>query len=362
MTRTVITTSDAKAVKRWSAKLVTEVQKKSYFARKFIGEDENSIIQRKSDLEGDAGDKVSFDLSVTLRGRPTVGDDRLLGNEENLRFFTDEVYIDQTRKSVSAGGKMTRKRTLHNLREVALARLSDYWKQYMDELFFIYLSGARGINEDFLEPTSWTGHAGNAITPPDTGHLFYGGNATQKSDVDSGDKLTRNNIENIVAEARMMRSLDPSTANMCPVMTSGEGRYVLVMTPHQERDLRVSDSAGWLEIQKAAASAEGRDNPIFKGGLGMINNVVLHSHESVIRFNDYGAGSVEAARALFLGKQAGVVAFGMAGGLTFPWEEELIDFKNEPIFGSGTIIGVKKTRFNSKDFGVIAIDTASAPL
>ncbi|MBS4049849.1 MAG: DUF4043 family protein [Methylomonas sp.] len=52
----------------------------------------------------------------------------------------------------------------------------------------------------------------------------------------------------------------------------------------------------------------------------------------------------------------------MAGGLTFPWEEELIDFKNEPIFGSGTIIGVKKTRFNSKDFGVIAIDTASAPL
>lgn len=90
MTRTVITTSDAKTVKRWSAKLVTEVQKKSYFARKFIGEDENSIIQRKSDLEGDAGDKISFDLSVTLRGRPTVGDARLLGNEENLRFFTDE--------------------------------------------------------------------------------------------------------------------------------------------------------------------------------------------------------------------------------------------------------------------------------
>jgi N4-gp56 family major capsid protein len=125
--------------------------------------------------------------------------------------------------------------------------------------------------------------------------------------------------------------------------------------------MRVASAPGWLDIQKAAAAAEGRKNPIFLGGLGMINNIVLHSHESVIRFSDYGAGTnVAAARALFLSRQAAVVAYGTAGGLRYSWKEEEDDYGNEPTIVAGTIIGVKKTRFNNRDFGVIAIDTASA--
>jgi N4-gp56 family major capsid protein len=59
-------------------------------------------------------------------------------------------------------------------------------------------------------------------------------------------------------------------------------------------------TGGWLDIQKAAAAAEGNKNPIFQGTLGMYNDVVLHKHRNVIRFNDYGAGgNVNAARALF---------------------------------------------------------------
>lgn len=93
----------------------------------------------------------------------------------------------------------------------------------------------------------------------------------------------------------------------------------------------------------------------------MINNVVLHSHEGVIRFNDYGAGgNIPAARALFLARQAAVIAYGTAGGLRFTWKEEIDDFGNEPTVAAGTIIGVKKTRFNNRDFGVISVDTASA--
>ena len=131
------------------------------------------------------------------------------------------------------------------------------------------------------------------------------------------------------------------------------------MSPFQEHTLRTeTGNAGWLEIQKAAATAEGRNSPIFKGGLGMINNAVLHSHESVIRFNDYGAGlNLPAARAMFLGRQAGVVAYGTAGGLRFTWKEEMDDYDNEPTVVAGTIIGVKKTRFNNRDFGAMALDT-----
>ena len=255
---------------------------------------------------------------------------------------------------------MTRKRTDHDLRTVAKDRLSDYWAQYIDELFFIYLSGARGINEDFIEDEEWTGHAGNPIHPPDTGHILFGGSATSKATITATDKMSRILIERAATRTRMMKAEDPKQVSMMPVSIDGEPHYVCLMSPFQEHDLRTADAGGWLEIQKAAVTAEGRNNPIFKGGLGMINNIVLHSHESVIRFDDYGAGGdVKAARALVMGRQAGVVAHGTAGATTFSWKEEVDDYGNEPVVAAGTIIGVSKTRFNGKDFGVLALDTAA---
>lgn len=360
MGQTVIPFGDPKAQKKWSGQLFVETTKKSYWER-FIDTSENSVIQRKTELESDAGDRISFDLSVQLRGGVTKGDDRLKGNEEALRFYTDEVIIDQMRKSVSAGGKMTRKRTAHDLRRVAKDRLSEYWALYIDELTFIYMSGARGINEDFIEGTDFTGFAGNQLRAPDSQHLMFGGSAQSKATLQASDKMTRELIERASNKAKMLRARDPKTANMLPVSVDSEKHFVLVMSPDQEYDLRTEQGAqGWLEIQKAAAAAEGRKSPIFQGGLGMINNIVLHSHESVIRFKDYGAGqNIAAARALFLGRQAAVVAYGSAGGLRYTWVEETDDFGNEPTVAAGTILGISKTRFNNRDFGVMSIDTAA---
>jgi N4-gp56 family major capsid protein len=360
--RTTIPFGSPLAVKKWSASLFVETLAKSYFERKFISTSQNSIIQRLTDLEAGPGDTISFDLSIQLRGKPTYGDERIEGKEENLKFYTDEVFIDQIRHPVSAGGRMTRKRTAHDLRKTARDRLSDYWAAFMDQMIFIYLSGARGINEDFIEDTAWAGFADNPLQTPDANHVLYGGAATSYATITSDDTFDRSLVENAVVAARMMRALNPTLANMLPVTIGGEAHYVTVMSTFSEHDLRVSsDTNGWMEIQKAAAAHEGRNNPIFKGGLGLINNVILHSHEAAIRFNDAGAGSnVPASRALFMGRQAGVVAYGTKGGMRFDWQEDTKDYGNEPTVAAGTIIGVKKTRFNSNDFGVLALDTAAA--
>ncbi len=293
--------------------------------------------------------------------RSSYGDARAEGKEEQLKFFTDQVLIDQVRHPVSAGGKMSRKRTSHDMRSIAKERLGDYFSRLMDEFFFVYLSGARGINQDFIEDTTWTGHAGNAIQAPDATHILYGGDATSKATVSSNDTMSRVLIERAAVKASMMQAQDPTIANMVPVMIEGEEHYVCLMSPFQAYDLRTEAGAGgWLEIQKAAAAAEGKNNPIFKGGEGLINNVVLHKHRNVIRFSDYGADSLQnAARALFMGAQAAVVAYGTNGGMRYTWEEEMKDYGNEPTVLAGTILGMKKTRFNSKDFGLISIDTYS---
>lgn len=361
MSQTVIPWGDPKAQKKWSANLAVDTVKKSYFEQRFVGTSDNSIIQRKTDLESGPGDRVSFDLAVQLRGQPTFGDARLEGKEENQKFYTDEVAIDQVRHAVSAGGRMTRKRVAHDLRATAKARLADYFAKLHDELFFMYLSGARGINQDFTLPTTFAGFAGNAFQTPDDGHHMYGGDAESLATLTSADTMSRGLIERAKVKANMLQALDPEQANMVPVTVGAGEHYVMLMSEFQAYDLRMAvGDSGWLEIQKAAAAAEGKNNPLFRGGLGMINGVILHAHRNVIRLNGGADGSVPVSRALFLGRQAAVVAYGTKGGLRYSWKEELKDYENEPTVASGFIGGIKKTRFNGKDFGVITIDTAAA--
>lgn len=360
MSQTTIPWGDPKAQKAWSTSLSVDQVKKAYFEKKFIGTDENSIIQRKTELETGPGDRVSFDLSVQLRGEATEGDARLEGKEESQRFYTDEVVIDQARHAVSAGGQMTRKRTNINLRTNARRLLSDYWARFFDEMLFVYLSGSRGINKDFLFPLNWQGRASNAIQAPDIDHVMYGGAATSKATITVNDKMNRALIERAQVKATMLQAQNPEAANMGPVSIDGEEHYVCLMNPFQAHDLRMATGTEWLDVQKAAAAAEGRNNPIFKGGLGMIKNVVLHEHRNGVRFNDYGVGvNIDAGRALFMGRQAGVVAYGTQGDLRWSWKETMKDYDNEPAVAAGAIFGAKKTRFNGMDFGLLSLDTAA---
>jgi len=94
----------------------------------------------------------------------------------------------------------------------------------------------------------------------------------------------------------------------------------------------------------------------------MYNNVVLHKHKAVIRFNDYGAGgNVEAARSLFLGEQALSMAYGSPGtGLRFDWHEETRDNGNILIISTYGMFGINKVVFNGLDYGIMAYDTAAA--
>lgn len=369
MAVTTIGVGDAKAVKRYALGLAVDVGKKAYFNKKFMGEgvDSPTPIQTLPYLENEAGDEISYDLSMQLKMKPIQGDNTLRGKEEDLKFYTDTMKIDQMRGGVNTGGKMTRKRTIHDLRKTAKTRQGEWWSRLFDETLFMYLSGARGSNSAFIEDTDFTGYAGNSFTAPDTQHIMYGGSATSKASLVSTDKMSLTLIDKLVARASMMGGGTSGIPAISPVEIDGEEHYVLLMNPWQEYDLRGGTATGqWLDIQKASAAAEGRKSPMFSGGLGMYNNVILHSHKNVVIYDDYGAGSdVDAARALFMGRQAAVVAFGSPGtGMRFDWNEEMEDRGNQVVITTGSIFGVKKSSYTidgtRRDFGVIAADTAAA--
>jgi len=364
MAMTNIGVGDAKAIKKYSAFLAVDTANKSYFTRKFSGGPESSMpIHHLDELESDAGEYISYDISMQMQMAPIEGDDILENKEEALNFYTDGMYINQARGGVNTGGRMTRKRTIHNLRKIARKRQSDWWARAFDELHFMYLSGARGVNTDFVWGTSFTSFAGNSLSSPDSYHIIYA-NATTKATMDADDKLDLADIDRAVGLLAMTGGGSEGIPAMQPIQVDGEEHFVLIINPWQEYDLRINTGSGqWLDLQKALATSIGKNSPIFKGGAGMHNNVVIHKHKKIIRFSDYGAGSpgtVAAARALLLGSQAAVVAFGSPGtGLRFGWNEETRDNGNQVVITSHSILGMKKVTFNSLDFGVFCIDTAA---
>lgn len=369
MARTIVGVNDPKAVKRWSGLLAYDASHKSYFSQRFMarGAEAEVPVQILTDLESDAGEQISYDLLAELKMAPVEGEDTLEGKEEAQRFYTDDIWIDQARCGVNTGGRMTRKRTLHNLREKAKRQQSSWWGRLTDELLFIYLSGARGVNSNFLLPTGYTGRAGNSLVSPDSNHVLYGSNATAFNNIDSADKFDLRLIDRAKTRADTQGGGATNIPVLQPCKIDGNETFVCVMHTYQEDDLRADTATGqWIDIQKAAAGAEGKNSPLFKGSLGMYRGVILHSHRNVIRFSTAGSGSnVEAARALFLGSQAAVMAYGSPGtNQRFAWHEETRDNGDKVVISTSSILGTKKVSYETEagmqDFGVFALDTAAA--
>ena len=91
----------------------------------------NAPIVVMNDLTKSEGDTVSFDIYMQLTGRGTFGDDNLEGNLESLDSYTDEISINQVRKGVDVGGRMTNKRTVNDQRAVARLKLTEWFSQYL---------------------------------------------------------------------------------------------------------------------------------------------------------------------------------------------------------------------------------------
>jgi len=349
--------NDPLAIQRWSTSLATEAAIKQYFA-KFIGTGPDSLIVLKNDLNKGAGEKVTVGLQMKLTQPGIEGDNIIEGSatgEEGLQFFNDSLFIDQLRKGTKSKGKMSEQRVPYPMRQTGRDALSTWWSEEMDEQIFFYLSGARGsITAGFHNPLGWTGRANNALQAPDADHIFYANTCTGKADMDNTDIIKLMDIERFVAKAETM---DPMIQ---PFMVNGEKKFVCLMHTFQAFQLRTATSdSDWLAIHKSIDKGAG--SLIYKNSMGEFADVIMHKHRSVVRFGDYGTGSpgtLPAARALFLGAQAGMIAYGQdAGPQRYSWNEETDDRGNSLVITAGTIFGIKKSVYNSKAFGVMCMDS-----
>lgn len=347
--------NDPLARQVWSNELSIEAPNEMFW-KAYMGTDANSVIKVEEDLKKtSAGEKITTTMQMKLSGDGAEGDNKIEGTsaEEKLNLFPDAVYIDQRRKSVESPGKMELQRVPMKMRKAARDALAIWNGEDADQMLFCYLSGARGVN-DFHFPSTWTGRANNTLQTPT--YTVYGDDAgtpaTSKADLAVGDIMTLNTIERAKAVAK---TVNPKIR---PITRGNRGKYLMVMHIFQAFSLRNSTSdRDWRFIR---SQTDGKDSLIYKDALGEWGGVILQEHENVIQFNDYGAvGNVNAARALLLGAHAGMMAWGKGSAWgKYDWNEETEDRGNVLVVTSAVMRGEKKTRYNSKDIGVIAVDTA----
>lgn len=341
------------AVKLWSKKLMYETLKTTWVS-KFIGKDSNALLQIMPETGKEAGDKVTFGLRMLLSAAGVQGDSTLEGNEEALSFHSDSVLINQLRNAVRSDGKMSEQRVPYKMREEMRMALSDWLADRIDQSFMNQLAGNTNVTD-----TRYTGN--NATVADDASHTIFAGGSAEASLTASGSSaFTLTLIDRAVVAAK---TLSPGIR---PIKVNGEDKFVCFIHPYQHYQLRSNtNTAQYMDIQKAAIQGgQISKNPIYTGAIAEYNGVIFHESTRVPWGNSSttsGVGTANVGRAIFAGAQAAVLALGKDtdSGMSATWFEELFDYGNQLGVSGGLIYGLKKTVFNSTNFGSIRISTYS---
>jgi N4-gp56 family major capsid protein len=355
--------NDTMAVKLWSRTLSVQALDATDI-KPLIGDDKNSIIQLKTELGKGSGDNVKFGLRIQLQGAGFSENDVAEGNGEGLTIYSDSLTINELGHvvGVKAEGTIDQQRVPFNMRDEGRDGLKDWWAKRFSVSFFNAVCG-----NTLQTDTKFTGL--NATTAPSsTGNRIIRQNSyTDDASLTSADTFTLDLIDKAKEQATtppLDSNSNETTPRIRPVMIDGSEKYVMYLHPYQITNLRTNTGTGqWLDIQKAAmAGGQITKNPIYSGSLGEYNDVVLRSSRDLPNcISAAGATVASTKRAVLLGAQAAVIGFGQKGSPgKLRWNEELFDAKRRLELSAWAMWGLKKTVFNSIDFGTVVVSTYAA--
>lgn len=338
MAKTSFSTSDALTKKAWEEKLFRDSVKESYFS-KFVSSGADTIVTEKTALSKEKGDELTVGLRLKLSGAGVTEGQPLEGNEEKLASYSMKITLKQYRHAVRDDGAMSRKRAMFDISSESEASLRDWMSEKVDQLHFDELGVGAGATANPSKIFYKTG----AST-----FLSTGTAATAKSALVAADsKLTLNFISFLKTWA--LTGGNRSYIPLRPIKVEGKPYLALLTHPDAVFDLRTTS-----EFQQAMREAEvrGKENPLFTGAFAIWDGVVVHTHENCAIAADAGSGSnVPWVKSALLGAQALCWAWGKRPEVV----QKTFDYDNEEGYAIGMIAGVKKSLFNSLDYGSLGV-------
>lgn len=332
----------------WSKMLMRETIPKT-LSQRWSSTGMSSPIHERNELAQGAGSNIKYHLRVKGSQAGVKGDNELLGNEEGMTTHQDSFNIDQLRNAFKSGGKMSEQRVTWAVREEIADLASDWWAERLDTWFFNLVCGYTVEDDD-----RYSGLHGVPTAP--TNHFWS--NGVKDEDITAGTHIiTPQMIDILVNQAKIM------SPQMRPIKTDGGEYYIMVLHPNVTRELRAAAGTWYATMQNALTGGVLANNPLFSGALGMWNGVVLYESNYVTNgvHSTTGATIAGVKRCPFLGAQAVVQGYGQGyRSGQFQWAEEALDYGNKLGVAAGLITGMKKTIFNSADYGVQVLSVSGA--
>jgi N4-gp56 family major capsid protein len=375
MAVTTFGVGDSLAAKRWSRRLETEALMATEIAP-LIGESSNAIIHRKDEPKREKGDQVTIGLRTKLSGDGVSEGQTLEGNEESLTTFSQALVLNEIAHAVRVKGERSidAQRILFDMRTEAKAGLKDWIAERLSIAFFLHVGGYTGgtyVHRNLnVDRTKTVYNLGNTVVAPTTNRRIWaaaGAGETNTADeqLESDDVFDLSLIDYAKERART------AGIPLRPAKVDGGEYYVMYLHPYQVTDLRRSTDTGqWMDFTRAAYTGRGKDSPLFTGALGMYNGVILRESEHVVPgVNSSTSATISTVRrAVLLGAQAALFGMGSEfnapsgemGANAFKWVEETFDYERELGVSAQSLMGMKKSSFNSEDFGVITVSTYAA--
>lgn len=371
-----------------------------------------------NDLSKVAGDRVTCDILDRIGGKPIMGDRVAKNSGVGISILRDEVQINQARKVIDVGGRMSQQRTPHQLREKAQGLAVDYMRNLLDNALQVHMFGARGFASGiqwkipFASDADFSEIMVNPVLPPAySRYIGLTSSVTNPTQVATTNLLTLNFFDDL-------RTINDTS----PVPLQGvklEGKDGEIMEGEESPLLLAFiSSEQWNQLQKETSSQNWRTflsnaterlswmkHPLFRSQqCGLWRDILICQAPRPIQFvgsavTGYVSGydaidyydangalqsgtiatNVRMHRGVLLGAQAIAAAFGNAERWTgadagtrgsgnvekmnipYSWVEKLEDGDNLLQTFVGAMNGFKKLRYTFDntvyDNGVMAFDS-----
>ena len=335
MAETRFLTNDPLTRKRWAKDLFKVVLKDIEF-NELIGTSSESIVQMRTELGKGDGDVVKMDIRLPLTGEGIVGHDTVEGNEEKLRFKQFELTIEELNHAVHTGGRMDEQRVPHDLMVEGKNALSDWWGDKLSDMMFAHLCG------DTTYRVAGQTFAQNPTTP-DSDHLILMNDVAEGS-MTAADEMDLHMLDKMKQTARIPGD-SVNGWRIRPIKIKGKKYFRVILHDYVFDRLRTNTNVGqWGDLLRAAQKLQ-MENIEF-----VYNGMIVSKSERIrsVQTNEY--------RNVLLGAQAACVAWGGAGeskGTTMSFVPYEKDAKRYVMIRGGGILGIKRTVFNSQDYGII---------
>ena len=259
-------------------------------------------IVRVDELSKGPGDVVQVDCAHVVKLRPVMGDRNAEGMGASLKYSSKDITLDMATLPVSAGGKMTQKRTAHSMRLNALAQLKRGIPAFRWQRCLSMLAGTRGKQDgtDWILPLAsdpeFAEMMVNIIRAPSYNRHWVVNGTTltqggaQLASIATTDTLRLSHIDELAA------IWDEMTIKMAPIQIPGDPaagddpiKGILLVDPLVWDTVFTDTTAGnnirtfeTNAIQRAKYGELNR-HPLFAGSPILWNGILMRKMQYAIR-------------------------------------------------------------------------------